>query len=161
MKHLIEVLRKHFALCLILFLGGVLLLFLSEYSLNTNNQSAGGISDASAYTEALENRLCSIISKMQGVSEVNVMIVLKENDSALIARETGGTPEGGNSGIFTSFSAHTDAGGQFPSQNSGLPRIAGVSVVCRGGGDAGVRKRISDLVASTLDLNQNQIFVTE
>ena len=43
----------------------------------------------------------------------------------------------------------------------GAPPIKGVSVVCKGASDAKIRLRITNLISSTLNLSENQIYVTE
>ena len=128
--------EKKFAFLALILSLGIIFLFLSEYSFDgTTEKNAAADTQNSA--QALEERLCEILSQMEGVDDVHVFILLEESLSA-------------------------DAS-PFSSDESSrrTPVIRGVSVVCAGAKNVHLKRKIILLVASTLNLNENQIYVTE
>ena len=130
--------QKKFAVLTVILILGIIFLIGSEYISN----GAGILAENNsrdAYARGLETRLAAILERVDGVSDVQVMIAVtpgyEETQSAAVWREAG--------------------------QDPSLPEISGVSVVCRGVSDPMVKKKVIDLVKSLLDLKSNRIFVTE
>ena len=125
----------------ILFLVGIIFLFLGEYHSNKGEGERPAF-DEKAYTENLELRLGQMLEQMQGVSEVNVMITLEDTGEILV--EDGDALQAGT--LLMQVAS---------------PQIRGVSIVCQGAADPKTHERILNLVAGTLNLNKNKIYVTE
>jgi len=137
------------AFCLIF---GIIFLFLSEYSDTKENSGYDGF-DETEYAKALEERLCEILEQMEGVSQVKVMITLGSSKAYHFS-----SPQSNPDSFFVSGSTKTD---DAILTSVDAPTIQGVCVVCKGAKNASVRLKITRLVSSTLNLSDNQIYVTE
>ncbi len=152
--------RKNLPLIAILFVLGIIFLYLAEYDSNKENENSGIDFDEKVYTENLEQRLCAMLEKMDGVENATVMITLEGSSRYQI---TGENRSGLQNSIYTSSFLQEDTAS---SQNPILieieaPKIKGVSVVCRGAENIQIRQRIINLISSTLNLPKNKIYVTE
>jgi stage III sporulation protein AG len=148
-------------ICLVL---GIIFLILAEYPFGDKTNSAKeAVFDETAYTADLENRLCGILEKMEGVSQVSVMITLEGGISYHYASQTAKSFSGENESWESFLTMQEDSGGKTQPilTQTRLPKVKGASVVCQGAENENLRRRIIGLVASTLDLNENQIYVTE
>ena len=150
---------------LILFLAGVLLLIIAmpagrknstttNMEKNTQNSestvTAQGVSDYETYGAALEQRLETILQRMRGVGDVQVMITF---------RDQGGSGSCENS--ETTVYARSD-GDETPFVNRAiLPQIDGVLIVAEGGDDSEVRKNISESVEALFGLDAHKIKIVK
>lgn len=155
-------LKKNLPLFAILFIFGIIFLFLSEYNGNTKGNYADDF-NAEAYTEKLETRLEEMIGKMDGISEASVMIALEGGERYQWAQETTKNLDGEkNASSSTLFLLESTGGSASPILvEKSAPKIKGVSVVCKGEKASSCKEKIIGLVAGTLNLNANQIYVTE
>ena len=107
----------------------------------------------------LEERLCGILGKIQGVGEVRVL--LTEACGAEQVYQTDDTPTTGDSGIRTQTVTVEDAG----RNETGLlkqrisPVYLGAIVVCQGGDNAAIRLRIAEAVANVTGISVSRITV--
>ncbi len=126
---------------------GIIFLFLSEYS---ENKESGNTSefDQKAYAEQLECDLADMIEAMQGAGKAEVMITLNSGERYHYVAPS--------SSLFSTTSSDQAAISAVET-----PQIKGVSVVCTGAGDDAIRLKITKLVASTLNLSEHQIYVTQ
>jgi len=155
--------KKNLTLFAILLAVGIIFLALSEYSSNEQVNAGSEDFDATAYTLDLETRLCEIIGRMDGVSDVTVMITLKGGMEYEYAKEISKSLDGQNTSSETIFQMQEDTGGKKTPilMTTKTPEIKGVSVVCNGAENIRIRQKIIGLVSSTLNLKENQIYVTE
>jgi len=139
-------------ICLLL---GIIFLLCSEYS-GTNGKEEGSAFDSGTYRLELEGQLKAILEEMDGVNNVSVMITLDGGEEYRYASQSS-TEAGSQSLIYLQNGTQKE-----PILSSvGAPQIKGVSVVCKGAADAKIRLRITRLISSTLNLSENQIYVTE
>jgi stage III sporulation protein AG len=139
------------AICLLL---GIMFLFVSEY-IGTNGNKTGNDFDEEEYALRLEARLSQLLETMEGVSQVKVMVTLESGEEYRFASQSVTSSD-------SFFYLPSGSGSQEPILTTvGTPKIKGVSVVCKGASDIRIQKKIIELVGSTLNLSQNQIFVTE
>ncbi|MEG2434810.1 MAG: stage III sporulation protein AG [Ruthenibacterium sp.] len=159
-------------------IAGILLIFLSDNlfaGANTKQKNVAANdtvqNDAAAYVENLETRLTDTLAKVDGAGKVRVMITLDTTGESVyaqneqIAAETKGEGEN-NQQKNTRESEHvlvsTADRSETPLlETEWMPEIKGVAVVCEGGGDIVVEKRITELVAVVLGLSSNRICVTK
>lgn len=179
---------------LILFLAGVLLLIIampagrknstrSDVEMNTQNSqsavTAQGGSDYETYGAALEQRLETILQRMRGVGDVQVMITFRDQGESIVEKDVtmredtqeGEQKEGetdtvnGGSGSCenseTTVYARSD-GDETPFVNRAiLPKIDGVLIVAEGGDDSEVRKNISESVEALFGLDAHKIKIVK
>ena len=175
--HLTDLFHKKNALFFI-GIAGIMLLFFSDLLFsNTKStpKNAAAIThvqtNAATYVENLETRLTETLNRVSGAGKVRVMITLDTTGENVYAQneqtaaETKG--EGENSehkNTRESEQVLVNAADRSETpllETEWMPEIKGVAVVCEGGGDITVVKRITDLVAVVLGLSTNRICVTK
>ncbi len=151
--------KKTALILAIFFVLGIIFLVGSEYISTKRETAASVVFDENAYTENLEARLSEMIRTVCGSDEVKVMITLEgsavycyaqEQTESEYAREKSLLLQQDKNGAKTPILTEISA-----------PKIKGVSVVCKGGKDSEMRKEIINLIAGTLHLSTNRIYVTE
>lgn len=152
--------KKKIILGILLALG-IIFLLLSEYDFSRADEETVQGLDEEAYVARLETRLSEMIGRINGISDVNVMITLEKGEEYRYAKEAS-SQSLSSSDLTHAFRLQTDSDGtEAPILIATLsPVVKGVSVVCRGAEDAVMQNKVISLVASTLNLNRNQIYVT-
>ena len=152
-------LQKNVPLLAILFILGIIFLYLSEY--DSNKKMESGIDfDPQSYTKDLENQLSAMLEQMEGVESARVMITLETGSRYQIS----GIKGTADPAAYVNSFSHQDGygNGEKPTVMAiEAPKIKGVSVVCAGAENIQIRERIINLIASTLNLTKNKIYVTE
>lgn len=108
------------------------------------------LADLQSYTEALEKELEAMCAAVSGVGQVDVMVRLAGGTSIIYAEDGSGKPVTVGSGSSQSplyATLHT-------------PTVAGVGIVCRGGNDPEVQRKLVQLVSTTLDISASRVYVT-
>jgi stage III sporulation protein AG len=161
-KEFLGLKKKNFIFLITSFLVGIIFLYFGEYS-GFEKTKGEEVFDESAYTTELEGELASILEEMNGVDNVKVMITLSGGKNYRYANKTQKSQSGEATSLETNLQMQEGSDGKSqPILTQTLfPEIRGVSVVCKGAADPKTQRKIIGLVASTLDLNENQIFVTE
>jgi stage III sporulation protein AG len=126
---------------------------------------------ASEYTAALEARLAQLLAAVDGAGKVQVMLTLEGTGETFFALDeqsdtTLQTKDDEQTQRQTTYrSEHVlyDGGaGSTPLvEQQTEPEVRGVAVVCEGGDDIVVVKRITELVAVVLGLSSNRICVAK
>ncbi len=159
-RFLISSKLKRTVFAILLSLGLIFLVF-SEYDFMGTEDKNLEAFDENEYILHLETRLAEIIEKMEGISEVNVMITLERGTEYQYTQATAASGEltaSENSSFHLQTASNNGEKPVFVAASS--PIVKGVSVVCRGADGAVMQNKIISLIASTLNLNQNQIYVT-
>lgn len=126
-----------------LLVGVGLLVFAKTPSVKVSTEGA----ELSSYASRLEEKISEICSRVQGVSHVSVAVSFRGGFEYVYA-----TDERGN--IISS-------GGSGAIVKQKMPEIAGVGIVCVGGGNDALRERIISLVSASCGIGTNRIYVTE
>ena len=117
--------------------------------------------DMDAYTRELEERLRVLCEKVEGAGPVRVVVTFSREYEYVYAKdEQYSISEGGRTEYRAEYVINgkgNDPGMVYLTRR--LPEIAGVGVVCRGGGDEGVRNRLVMLIASALGISSHKIYV--
>ena len=147
---LIEKLRKNKKLWMIIFCAalGIGLILLS----NNNDESNGSVKSEdealASYTKEVEEKIYELCSRVKGVSDVSVAVSFESGFETVYARSYGdGELLVVGSGSSKSAVKVTEK----------PPTIGGIGVVCRGGGDPGVQKRLLDLLSAAFGISSNKI----
>ncbi|MBE6599635.1 MAG: hypothetical protein E7640_00290 [Ruminococcaceae bacterium] len=133
----------------VLALGLGLLLFSGG-----GERSAGGSSELSEiekYERELEGRIKELCSSVRGVSNVTVAVTLEGGFEYVYATDEKGKPVTVGSGSSASAVI----------LRRETPKIAGVGIVCTGGGDENIKNRLISLVSAAYGVGSNRIFITE
>jgi len=144
--------KKKIALFCALGVLGVLLVILGAVGTKSekNADNNAEISADDAYIEELENKICNMIAKVTGDADAAVLV----------------TCDGGTEHVYVSDGDD----GEYVTVRSGgeyslvllrnlYPKITGVSVACRGGNDAEVRKKLIDVISTALGIPSNRICI--
>ncbi len=131
-------------------LCAILLLFIGSCSDDKRSDSTCSNS-ISEYESDIESRLKLLISSLNGVGEVEVMVVLDCGGEYVYAQNTEVDQDGEKSEYFTEDDPLL--------LKERTPEIKGVAVVCEGGDDYDLQTKIIELVSRSLDLSSGHIFV--
>ncbi|KAB1438166.1 stage III sporulation protein AG [Candidatus Galacturonibacter soehngenii] len=127
-----------------------------------------------SYVEEQEKRLETILSKVQGVGEVNVMITLKSSKELIVEKDTPATSsimqeEDAEGGKRSTTDKSTTEATVYQQDNSGgstpyvvkeiEPEIEGIIVIAKGGDDPVVAKNISDAILALFRVEVHKIKV--
>ena len=135
-------------------LAGILLILLggamteketqAQSSLNTEDAAA-----LTAYEQALEKELSHLCGEVAGVGQVEVLVRLQSGTRVLYTTDTDGKPASVGTGTS-----------EKPLYETLLaPTVAGVAIVCRGGNDPAIQKRLTDLVSTALGISAARVCV--
>lgn len=103
-----------------------------------------------AYRTRLLGEIRDICLQVAGVGEVSVQISFERGFCAVYATEDGEYVKIGSGSSQKALYLYEES-----------PKLAGVGIVCRGGGDARVRQEIVMLLSAALGIGANKIYVTE
>lgn len=172
---------------LIILLAGILLVVIALPTSNKENKAGKSQANqtanttkvqsetgTSSYINELENRLEEVLSKVQGVGDVDVMITLKSSKELIVEKDTPTTnqtsqeedAEGGKRNTVDKSSSETTV---YEQDNNGSnipyvvkelePEIEGIIVIAKGGDDPVVVKNISDAVLALFHVEAHKIKV--
>ena len=128
----------------------ILLLFLSTIipQEKSASQSLAQAKTAEETERALEQRLCAVLSEIDGAGSVTVMVTLDSTAQRVFAQDT-------NSAVVLAGS------GREPLEQSViLPRVRGAAVICSGAADPAVKEKIANAAASVLGIGISRVYVT-
>ena len=129
---------------------GILLIIAGSYGggtdKNTENQNSElyPSEELEIYTERLEKRICDLVGKVNGVTDVSVLVTIDTSN--------------GSNGDFVIV---TDPSGkETPVKIMEITaNIRGIAVVCDYGGDEALRKNIIEMLSSLFSIGTNRISV--
>lgn len=157
-------------------LAGILLIFLSDVlfaprpEADAAAQPAVQTAQRGQTEQELEARLAEMIGAVQGAGKVRVMLTLEndgetvyayneQNDTQTAAGGTNGAAERRQSYENEHVLIDAENGKQALVETCLEPEVKGVAVVCEGGDDITVVKRVTELVSVVLRLPTNRVCV--
>lgn len=154
MKAILARLRaiKGLGLLMVGLVAGVMLLFLGgkteESKAQVSTQEPFSFED---YEKELAVRLEEMIDRLEGISEVHVMLTLERGYAEELAGENGDyltirESDGGQGTVTISREA---------------PKVKGVAVICKGGNSPDKQQEIISMLSALLELPSHRIFVSE
>ncbi len=162
-------LNKRLLAVIVLFILGITVLVLSETGKEKNYEpqetSVSSAYSPDDYVSALEERITSIISSIDGAGATQVMITLESGSEQVYLHnyDYGEDVDGGGAGNVEYKDEYiiVDSG----DGENGIvvrveePRIRGVAVVCQGAGNDTVRAEIIATVTALLDISSARVSV--
>lgn len=155
---------KHFQLWIALLIGVcVCLVYFSFCSPKTDKQeesSTTEISSTMEYVDNLENKLCNVISKIDGVGSVSVAITLESSFTYEYATDTE-TKTTVSGGVETSITTETVilVSNQPVVVKENYPIVKGVVIVAQGAENFSVKMNILTAVETILEIDRNSITI--
>ncbi len=154
--------KKTVLLLLVGVIAGIILIFIGngekDAEKSTSPDLSGQIEVTNEYIKNLELRVSQILSKMDGISDVSVIITADSCAETVYAQN--GRYDGGS--LTEKEYVIVDRGDSDEPIVVKLiyPKIRGVAVVCYGGSNPINQEKISKLLSSLFDIAQNQVYVS-
>ena len=151
-KDLVESLKKNKKIWIIILfaaVGIILLLVGGENTTQTEDKKSEQM--LSEYSKEVEEKIKELCSKVKGVSEVSVAVSFESGFEYVYAREDDGDLAMIGSGSSKSAVKIKEK----------MPVISGIGIVCRGGGDPTVQKKLLDLISAAFGISSNKIYIAE
>ncbi len=160
-------------LLLVVGFAGIALLALSEWIPTETADTKTSLS-AEAYVQQTEERLCDIVSQIEGAGRCEVMVTLENGVEYIYATEQRNssdrredTDDGASRLTQSDGSESSVIVVDGDSGRSGLlvtelqPTVRGVVIVCEGGDREEVRSRIVEAVTVAMNLSAKRVCVTK
>ena len=147
---------KNVELYVALVLGVIVLAVVLATSSANTDKSLVDTTDFDAYISALENKISSVLGKMDGCGNVKVAISYSSVDEKEYAYETVVSGSGANAKKTTTV---VKVNGQPLVVKNLTPEITGVVVVADGANDPAVRVKIKQVVVTLLGVSIDKVQV--
>lgn len=152
--------QKGAAFVVIIALVGLLLLVMPE---KTDQSSVSDqTTRLNGYEYKMETKIADLCSSIKGVSSVKVNVYFNSGFESVYAfdEESKSTSNGLNSEkkYVTLGSGNQES---MVCLYERMPSIAGVAIVCKGGGNSLIANEIINLISSAFEVPKNKIYVTE
>lgn len=142
--------KKGILLLLCGIILGVVLLITDIKEPQTTTSAKENETYTDNYTYYLEKKTEEMINKINGVSNANVMITLKNSGEQVFASDSSETNK-----------KHVIVDDSLVCINEYMPEVEGVAVVCNGGDNAVIKQKITELLCSLLGIYSTHIYITE
>ena len=156
-----RVLGKYKFVALILCLGVVLMLLPVRGDNQSNQTQAVRQSEEGEQTfdlEALERRMESALSEINGVGEVTVVLSLRSSGEDILAQDTSEGTTSDRETVIVSTGSGTE---EAVSVKTIYPEFKGALVICEGAGNASVKLEVLQAVSAITGLSSDQISICQ
>ena len=114
------------------------------------------------YTEAMEEKIRAICESVSGISGVRVVVTLASGYEYVYAKDGEAVSSGDK--INATYQYLTVGNGSNEKTvylSERAPTVAGIGIVCRGGGDPTRKKELLLLISAAFGVPSNKIYITE
>lgn len=132
---------------------GLLLIFIGGMGADGEAEQSSLDVRVKAYTEQLEKKVAQILEEIDGVSDVHVLLTLEGSSAYIYAMDENGS--GGKDHVVL---GQGDQEAALLLQEV-LSDVRGVSVVCKNGENAEVKRKIIGVLCTGLGIPSNRVFV--
>ncbi len=128
-----------------------------------SEKTSQGYSTSDEYVADIENRLCDLISDIEGAGAVKVMITLESGEEQVFARDSDSSLDNEADGdkSIKEKSEYVIVDGQAVRVKTVEPEIRGVAVVCEGGNEFSVKQSIVQAVTAVLGISAARVSVAQ
>ncbi len=138
-------------------LGILLMILPSVLPKNEEKDSKEQREETVYYSRILEEKLTELITAAEGVGEAKVVVTLDSSTQSVWATNER-TDE---KSLAVEYVIIKGSEGDEPVPIKEIyPKVRGVAVVCSGGGNSEVKKRVTELICAALGLSANKIAVS-
>ena len=129
-------------------------------------ESVSSDTELSSYTRELEENLARVVSGVEGAGKTLVFVTLDTGFESVYASDASVYETSASGTVDTRSEKQLVLTGSGTSGQSPVvvkkisPKIKGVVIVCEGGRDEYVRKRITELAATAFNIQNSKIYVT-
>lgn len=117
---------------------------------------AGDSGDLVEYTKAVEDSIRELCSGVSGVSSVSVAVTL-ENGFEYVYAADSEVRNGESEYTYITVGSGSREGTVYITEKP--PKIGGVGVVCRGGDDPAVQRKLISLISAAYNVPSNKIYI--
>lgn len=146
-------------------LCGIILISMSGLFSSDKSDYADAQSSSQAYSEyesQTEEKLCDIVSSIDGVGECKVMITFENTNESIYATDNESKTDEASHSSSDEYVIYDSENGETPILlNEKYPTVMGVSVVCSGAGNTAVREDIINTVTSLFNISANRVSVSK
>ena len=156
---------RHLRLLIGLGVAGMALIALSELLPSRDNRSedavppsAPAVATEQQVEQALEERITTLLQRVDGVGSCRVLVTLESGAQAVYAADT---VTSADTATETYLTVDTDTGPVGLLLTRIQPTVKGVAVVCDGGDDPAVCARVTQVVATAFHISDRRVRVVK
>lgn len=138
--------------------GLLLLLWGSFGEVRSESASLSDTAEIEAYCAYLESQAVKLCESVMGVSNVTVTLTLEGGFEQIYATDRTVT---GNTQSLEHVKLGSGSGAQLCAVSVSAPKVVGIGVTCRGGGNERVRAELTELLCAAFGVGANKIYITE
>lgn len=138
--------------------GLLLLLWGSFGGVRSESASLSDTAEIEAYCAYLESQAVKLCESVMGVSNVTVTLTLEGGFEQIYATDRTVT---GNTQSLEHVKLGSGSGAQLCAVSVSAPKVVGIGVTCRGGGNERVRAELTELLCAAFGVGANKIYITE
>ena len=144
-------------------LTGVLLIALSECTPGETGVETDTVMVTAGQVEsALETRITQLLSSVEGVGDCRTMVTLESSAQAVYAADTRMSVSGDGESAESTFLRVETASGPVGLRLAEIqPTVKGVVVVCDGGGNETVSRRVMQVVTTAFHISERRVCVVK
>ena len=153
--------KKNHATVYALFVAVAGLLLLLWGSFGGAREKEADLSDTAeieAYCSYLENQAVKLCESVKGVSGVTVTLTLEGGFEQIYATDKNVT---GNNQSYEHVKLGNGSTAQLCAVSVSAPKVIGIGVTCRGGGNPIIRAELTELLSAAFGVGSNKIYITE
>lgn len=154
MNDLVKKLKENKKLQLIIVVIIAVILIFSIFSSGNKSNAINDTNDITQYVSSLEDKLCNLLSKVEGCGKVSVAIMIDSGKETVLAMKKTTTE---SSGKIEIEETPIIVNGKTVVLKENFPKITGVLIVCEGANIISVMKKIQQATTSLLDVDINKI----
>lgn len=164
MENRIKILEKKPILLGLLALGGILLLIfggrLGESDGGATSEAAPSVQSRAfdAYASDVRREIQELCDSVGGVSDVTVAVSFERGYEYVYAADTRSDYGSGGQSKYVTIGNGSSERTVYLTER--MPRISGIGIVCRGGSDPEIVRRLTALLGAAYDIGLNKIYVT-
>ena len=154
MDNLVKKVKENKKLQLIIVVVLAIILIVSIFSKENKSNTINDTNEITQYVSLLEDKLCNLLSKVEGCGEVSVAIMIDSGKETVLAMKKITTE---SSGKIEIEETPIIVNGKTIVLKENFPKITGVLIVCEGANKISVMKKIQQATTSLLDVDINKI----
>lgn len=143
MNDLVKKLKENKKLQLIIVVIIAVILIFSIFSSGNKSNAINDTNDITQYVSSLEDKLCNLLSKVEGCGKVSVAIMIDSGKETVLAMKKTTTE---SSGKIEIEETPIIVNGKTVVLKENFPKITGVLIVCEGANKISVMKKYNRLL---------------
>lgn len=149
--------KKTLAIILVGLIG--MLIIMSVPSDNKKHKAAENTVTYSYNTENIQNEVESLLESIKGAGETKVFITYESDMENVYAVNVDEKSDGSDAHYKSEYIITDDESGLILKVM--YPKVRGVAVICKGGGDPIIKEKIYSVISALFDISTNKISVTD